>query len=169
MDSSSSSQHFSRSLLAVMTKDVQEAYQEVPLRNGNSIRIIDILPARHHEPLKVKLRSIDVTDATESAELATGCFCTGRCTSYEALIYTWGAYSQDRTTIVSQTYHLRVTDNLFNTLRGLRRRSRSRTLWIDAICINRKDDVKERQQVPMMGLIYRSADQVNCVAWEPKS
>jgi hypothetical protein len=33
-------------------------------------------------------------------------------------------------------------------------------IWIDAICINQKDDVEKAQQVAMMGSIYRRASRV---------
>jgi hypothetical protein len=54
-------------------------------------------------------------------------------------------------------HYFPVTRNLEEALRLLRLESRNRTFWIDAICINQKDDVERSAQVAMMRSIYSSA------------
>jgi hypothetical protein len=59
---------------------------------------------------------------------------------------------------------IEVTPNLALALRYLRRTSSSRTLWIDALCINQDDkDDEKTTQIQRMDLIYANASPV--VVW----
>lgn len=53
-----------------------------------------------------------------------------------------------------------ATENLIVALRHLRYPDRTRALWIDALCINQKDEREKSLQVGMMGSIYRHAGRV---------
>lgn len=59
---------------------------------------------------------------------------------------------------------LDVTHNCFEALRSFRRRFRRRRLWIDAVCIDQREDVTSKRerdhQVRIMGDIYRKAQRV---------
>ena len=52
---------------------------------------------------------------------------------------------------------MNITQNLFVALRRLRHLEKSRTLWIDALCINQEDTKEKEVQVAMMGQIYSRA------------
>ncbi|KAH7087846.1 heterokaryon incompatibility protein-domain-containing protein [Paraphoma chrysanthemicola] len=87
---------------------------------------------------------------------------------YEALSYTWGG-SPSKT---YPLYHIStlgirrivyMTANLDAALRRLRHRHDIRVLWVDAVCINQKDDKEKSTQIPLMADIYRGAGRV--VAW----
>ncbi|KAJ5659082.1 Heterokaryon incompatibility [Penicillium longicatenatum] len=79
--------------------------------------------------------------------------CTG---SYEALSYVWGNDSE-KTPIQIDGRTLEITPNLRLALFNLREPNKSRTFWVDAICI-RQDCIDERnQQVAFMDEIYRRA------------
>jgi hypothetical protein len=91
---------------------------------------------------------------------------------YEALSYVWGAMNNLETAFVlsSETGHpssatdtLEIGENLALALRQLRRPDISRTLWVDAICINQEDIAEREAQVRRMGSIYSKASRV--VAW----
>ena len=58
---------------------------------------------------------------------------------------------------------LPIQANLMAALRHLRQPSRSRTLWINAICINQKDNDEKSIQIQQMAIIYKSARRV--VIW----
>ncbi|KAK4905863.1 hypothetical protein LTR49_024909 [Elasticomyces elasticus] len=92
---------------------------------------------------------------------------------YEALSYTRGAATEDRFITLQCNGVQRdvaVTDNLWAALNGLRHRSIwSRTIWVDAICINQLDLAERGSQVASMRDIYSSAERVNVWLGVPTS
>lgn len=62
-----------------------------------------------------------------------------------------------------QDQRVRITDNLNSALRYLRSKDETLTLWVDAICINQKDDVEKTGQVQQMTRIYQQA--ASTFAW----
>ncbi|KAK0614590.1 heterokaryon incompatibility protein-domain-containing protein, partial [Immersiella caudata] len=117
---------------------------ELELGPGSeAIRLLELLPGTGDGPVEARL------------------FCVQKPQDrpYEALSYTWGAKVKSRTIQVNgQLVH--VNDNLFNALVSLRLEDRSRTLWVDALCINQKDNAEKQAQVAMMGTIYHETDTV---------
>ncbi|KAL2201635.1 heterokaryon incompatibility protein [Sarocladium strictum] len=81
---------------------------------------------------------------------------------FEALSYTWGD-QKDPLTIDIDGCPISVGRNLFSALHALRYRSQSRFLWIDALCINQKNDPEKSLEVQRMRDIYRHA--ANVVVW----
>ncbi|KAE9368056.1 HET-domain-containing protein [Stipitochalara longipes BDJ] len=80
---------------------------------------------------------------------------------YIALSYTWGNSIQLETILVNgQT--IDITIKLFEALRELQSDKPVR-LWVDAICINQKDDLEKSEQVKHMTEIYKAATSV--FAW----
>ncbi|EUC47207.1 hypothetical protein COCMIDRAFT_52629, partial [Bipolaris oryzae ATCC 44560] len=81
---------------------------------------------------------------------------------YEALSYTWGdEESTCRISLDGLPFDIRP--NLRNALRRLRQSSSTRTIWIDAICINQNNKDEKSIQVPLMRNIYTRAERV--IAW----
>jgi Heterokaryon incompatibility protein (HET) len=78
---------------------------------------------------------------------------------YEALSYTWGPPADSKSILLNDGL-LPVTDNLYCALLHLRLPSSPRYLWIDAICINQKDNVEKSVQIQRMTSIYQLASQV---------
>lgn len=81
------------------------------------------------------------------------------CGDYIALSYEWGQDSPAQS-ILLDGYPFLVGPNLFEALLQLRKCCRVHQgfkLWIDAICINQKDDRERSQQVALMRQIYASA------------
>lgn len=97
---------------------------------------------------------------------------------YEALSYVWGS-EEDQKSIYVRTddksndsspsssigniRRLLVTANLHAALLHLRDGLFERIMWIDAICINQKDNVEKGQQVQFMAEIYANANRV--IVW----
>jgi hypothetical protein len=78
---------------------------------------------------------------------------------YEALSYVWGD-ANDKLPIFIHGNRLDVTVNLHAALLQLRNHSLDRILWIDAICINQKDQLEKAHQILSMATIYSQAYRV---------
>ncbi|KAK5683575.1 hypothetical protein LTS10_005108 [Elasticomyces elasticus] len=106
-------------------------------------RVLHLLPGWPDTAIRCQLHTVPLADDIPPV--------------YEALSYTWGAVSQ-------------VTDNLWVALNGLRHRFIwSRTIWVDAVCINQLDLAERGSQVALMRDIYSSADRVNVWLGVPTS
>jgi len=89
---------------------------------------------------------------------------SGRTHPYEALSYVWGPKDNDQPIYLDGSHELRVTANLHNALLHLRDCFVERILWVDAICINQKDEEGEKErQVQSMAKIYSKASRV--IVW----
>jgi hypothetical protein len=78
---------------------------------------------------------------------------------YAALSYTWGSESRPCEIMINGS-KMTVTKNVYLALRDLRYPEKDRILWIDALCINQKDDKERGEQVQQMGSIYSKAERV---------
>jgi hypothetical protein len=94
--------------------------------------------------------------------------------TYEALSYTWGSTDNPIEAYVehapgapiegqSRPTTIQIGQNVTEALRHLRYKDKTRTLWIDAICINQKDMAERNDQVKRMDKIYKFAERV--VVW----
>ena len=81
---------------------------------------------------------------------------------YEALSY-YGGLPDYTVEISANEQRLYITQKLAAALAFLRYKDKPRKLWIDAICINRRDLKERSRQVKRMGDIYKLADRV--VGW----
>ena len=120
-----------------------EPYQHLDLA-ASSIRLFDLSPGRWNDKLSATFRVVDLKDRP----------------AYDALSYTWGRQQEQKGICINKKHGVGVMDNLFRALRRLRRRFGTRTLWVDAICIDQSDVQKRGQQVSLMGQIYRQASTV---------
>jgi heterokaryon incompatibility protein (HET) len=82
--------------------------------------------------------------------------------TYEALSYTWGVPGTAPDIEINGS-RFTPQENLHAALLRLRLPKKPRTLWIDAICINQKDDRERSEQVLLMSQIYQQAERV--VVW----
>ncbi|EMC93573.1 hypothetical protein BAUCODRAFT_55390, partial [Baudoinia panamericana UAMH 10762] len=105
------------------------------------IRLLQIQPGSGHlDPISVKLAVYGLHDAP----------------TYEALSYSWQDDAQDAIT-VNGVARFVLSKHLWHALRRLRSRNSERFIWIDAICINQKDEQEKSHQIPLMGAIYQQA------------
>jgi hypothetical protein len=115
-----------------------------------SIRLLVLLPARRYCGIDCGIEC-KLTHVSLSSN-----------PTYEALSYTWGSPTNPRE-ITIDGVEFPVTENLFQALTHLRSHRSSRTIWIDAICINQGDISERNEQVKLMGTIYARAQKV--VVW----
>jgi hypothetical protein len=119
-------------------------FQYSPLSGLRSIRILILQPAwKVSHPIQCSFKETSLEEQ-------------GTALPYEALSYTWGA-PRGTKAILCEGRTILVTPNCEQALLHLRLRSRPRTLWIDAICIDQRSIQEKNQQVPIMGEIYRHA------------
>ncbi|KAH4807262.1 hypothetical protein HBH61_132400 [Parastagonospora nodorum] len=82
---------------------------------------------------------------------------------YQALSWCWGSGNADYCVTIRDGKHYykkAVRRDLALALKNLRKPTKIRTLWIDAICINQADSNERNQQVQMMARIYTRAEKV---------
>ncbi|KAF2105247.1 heterokaryon incompatibility protein-domain-containing protein [Lophiotrema nucula] len=90
--------------------------------------------------------------------------------NYCALSYVWGDPNNLRDIEVNGAPH-KITKNLAEALRNVQfhwarvnpnHEETEMLLWVDAICINQKDLIEKKHQIPLMGDIYASAGITFC-------
>ncbi|KAI0179053.1 HET-domain-containing protein [Hypoxylon sp. FL1284] len=125
-------------------------YEPLDSEKGE-IRLLELFPApEHSSPIECALHPVKLSKKP----------------SYEALSYTWGGKGSGQS-ITLDGVALPVFENLEAVLRRLRRTKKSRTLWIDAICINQEDLEERAAQVKLMRDVYESAAEVTIWLGEP--
>ena len=78
--------------------------------------------------------------------------------NHEALSYSWGAKGDNcHDPIYIDGHAMTISSNLEAALRALRLPSKSKALWIDAVCIDQNDVAERAIQVMIMGTIYSKA------------
>jgi hypothetical protein len=127
------------------------AYQYLPLED-NHIRLM-LLHAGQDErsPVQIELYHVKF-DFIENEQ-------------YEALSYVWGEPTFYQTIYTPDGY-LKITPGLEQTLKALRKPNSTRTIWIDAICIDQINEDEKCRQIPLMGDVFERATRV--VAWMGK-
>ena len=125
------------------------AYQSLD-SSSSEIRLLELAPGSWDEDIKFQLRHA----------------CLSERPAYEALSYTWGN-ACNRTSVALSGHRFEITANLESALRHLRDRESTRTLWVDALCINQNDPPERTHQVLKMRDIFVSADMV--LAWVGES
>lgn len=78
---------------------------------------------------------------------------------FEALSYAWGSLDTPHV-IKLNGKRLAITENLHLALRNMRFEDEDRILWVDAICIDQKNEKERGHQVQQMGDIFSRAEQV---------
>lgn len=129
-----------------------------PLEGESEIRILRLLPGTFDDEIQCHLKHVDLDDPLD----------------YVALSYVWGnpeatkpikiRYDStkitDRGQISRPLSLFQVTINLEAALRHIRYQDHERILWIDALCIDQKDNEERSAQVQKMGRVYSTASEV---------
>jgi hypothetical protein len=133
--------------------------REAQVLKENEYRFIHLLPGEG--------------DKTIECELFKGPIDKDGKIHYDALSYLWGdPRSRAEITVIDRPIEgtglssestLSVTVNCEIALKHLRLKDKSRTLWVDAICINQENEQEKNAQIPMMRNVYQNADRV--LAW----
>lgn len=135
---------------------LDDQYQYEPLIAEDAVRILVLEAADDFEsPLRC---SIIQRGRDSQSRSASGC-------EYSAVSYTWGDCELSHQLFVrhdGQSWHcLHITASVDSLLRHLRVPYKPKLLWIDAICLNQRDETEKTQQIPWMGRIYSDAKRVH--------
>ncbi|KAF9881730.1 hypothetical protein CkaCkLH20_00876 [Colletotrichum karsti] len=129
-------------LFCTMQASDGEVYS--PLPKGNYIRLLQVeLVGRD-----------DLIGSLETVHLDKCPF------QYKALSYAWGASEPVTELKLRGGQSLQLNQTLSDLFGQLKTLQASWTLWIDALCINQKNDEEKSSQVQLMRRIYSAADQV---------
>jgi hypothetical protein len=123
------------------------------LAQRRSIRLRNLLPGQHHDPIVCHIYSVDLDDDPP----------------FEAVSYTWVDEQGDATpSAIIRCPHdiLRIAKNCESALLRLRLTGLNRRLWIDSICMNQRDTRERNLQVSIMKDIYSRASRVLIYAGE---
>ncbi|KAF3035054.1 hypothetical protein E8E11_003636 [Didymella keratinophila] len=120
-------------------------------------RVLVIAPGTCDEQIRCTLAPMEIQGIREQNESSQATRPV-----YEALSYTWGD-ATIRQIIECNGELIGVSQNLFDALVNTRLAGKSRTIWIDALCIDQKNDAEKSDQVQYMYAIYRAAAQV--IVW----
>jgi hypothetical protein len=115
-------------------------------QHRRDIRLIRIEPKRDEEGIRVALETFRLDSDTR----------------FTALSYVWGDPVPPRWIVCNES-NVSITHTLWAVLLQLRKKGYDGLLWVDAICINQKDDKEKSFQVGMMRDIYKRA--ANVIFW----
>lgn len=121
-------------------------------REASEIRLMTLLPGSFGSDVLITIQNVVHSKS--------------RVPTYEALSYAWGLNDKCvhiRVKEPEEVRSLAVTSNLAEALQYLRYEQKSRTLWIDAICVDQQNIEERGHQVSRMADIYRLASPV--VVW----
>lgn len=111
----------------------------------HEIRLLNILPGEVGSTIRCTLSHV-------SFDTAPG---------FTALSYCWGDLEDGHSVLVNGC-QVKVTANLKTAIWELRRRKET-VIWVDALCINQKDDSERGHQVALMGQIYSQSTKT--ISW----
>lgn len=144
---------FSAFVPAIYFRWNNRVYQDLQ-QGSRQIRVLELSRGSLSANVEARLTIVDLVKEPDE-------------THYEALSYSWGGHLMLRRLINLNGHSYLVADTVFNALRELRLPDRERRLWIDAICINQGNLDEKSQQVGLMGLIYKTAQ--NVIVWLGKA
>lgn len=134
---------------------VEDQYQYEPLVAGDAVRVLNLEPA---EDFQSPLCGF-ITQHQPAVELLDP---NGY--RYSAVSYTWGDPTPSQKLFLrldTEWTFLPITRNADSLLRYLRVAHKKKTLWIDGICLNQKDEEEKTDQIRVMGQIYAYAKKVH--------
>ena len=120
----------------------------------DSIRVLLLLPGNRSAPLQCELYRAAVPGLDSPGGVSGPAF--------EALSYAWGDANPCQKLFCNNSV-IKITQSLFDALIHLRYRKATRTLWVDAVCIDQNNNDEKIEQLPHMKDIYQHASHV--VIW----
>ncbi|KAF4630995.1 hypothetical protein G7Y89_g7139 [Cudoniella acicularis] len=147
------------------TRDNDTSFERAVPTSGDVFRYTHI-----EHRLSIRLLLLQPGEESDSihCRLLTGRM--GSLPDYGAVSYTWADESGDDSkcsTIYLEGVAFQVTRNCKSVLKRVRSREETRTIWVDAICIDQVNVDERSQQVQLMPQIYSGAKIVLIYLGEP--
>ena len=137
-----------------------QPYPSGPLDSSRwDIRLVHLLPGQYEDPIQCTLSNMTLCPRSDQLDLL-GQTPSSKPQRYETLSYVWGPLDILLPIDLNGFSDYRITKNLEHALRRLRLGQGTRTLWVDAICINQYDASERARQVKLMDHIYENASDV---------
>ncbi|OAL48543.1 HET-domain-containing protein, partial [Pyrenochaeta sp. DS3sAY3a] len=124
-------------------------HRYLPIDAENEIRVLKLEPGAFPDPLVATLLHRQMKIDPENLDV-----------DYACVSYCWGKNENFRW-LSCDGQRFRITAVVDTMLRHLRKPTKARSLWIDAICINQNDEDEKAKQVASMGEIYHTANKVH--------
>ncbi|KAH8803604.1 heterokaryon incompatibility protein-domain-containing protein, partial [Xylogone sp. PMI_703] len=137
---------------------------EQSIKEGHSFLPDMIDPSEKEQQFRLALLS-PATDKDSLVHLCLETCFQANCLEYETVSYTWGGedgdYALSQPVFIGPYWDLLFqTQNCWEMLRLFRLQKGTRTLWIDALCINQQDIRERSEQVARMRHIYEQCSRV---------
>ena len=128
-----------------------DKYRYPELTSPTNIRLLSLLP-REVDPnnIRCELFEYSLLDVDRLSH------------RYEAISYVWGC-KENLQAIIIDNLSFNITRNLFTALQHIRDDKLPRIIWVDAVCINQKEDAEKERQIALMAEIYANSSGV--VIW----
>jgi hypothetical protein len=126
----------------------EEVFPFPPLQDRNhEFRLLTIYPSRQESVIECSLAytSLDI-----------------QLPAYEAVSCTWGQATRDWMIVVNDL-PFGVSENVVAALRALRYQSKTRTLWMEATCVDQQNLAERSSQLQLKGQIFERAASV--IVW----
>jgi hypothetical protein len=135
-----------------------DPFQYEPFSKPWLFRIVVMLPREDDDEVRCDLKTIPGGDAEDYPDFDPAD--NDKKIPYEALSYTWGE-SIPQHAILLNGKRFFVGTNLYVFLKQWRPEApMTRSIWIDAICINQNDLEEKSSQIPRMRTIYQHAKSI---------
>jgi hypothetical protein len=133
-----------------LSASIAPSFVYEPLEPGQ-IRVLQLAPGQKDDFFSGELITANIDDDA---------------LKYDALSYMWGDPAPMNTIYLSGKA-LPIASNLNTALHYLRYTDKPLVIWIDAICINQKDEIERAGQVQLMRRLYSGASMVRVWIDEP--
>jgi hypothetical protein len=134
-----------------------QPYEYKALESADTIRLFCLEPSESSTPTSRD----SILHVSRHAELSE----PSAFSKYEAVSHTWGNSIPSHRLFIhnghdTDTTYISITPKVESMLQGLRKLSKKRFLWIDAICLNQNDEAEKSRQIPLMGQVFSQAHKV---------
>ncbi|KAF5008799.1 hypothetical protein FDECE_4939 [Fusarium decemcellulare] len=133
-----------------------ELYDHLPLLpSRRCIRVLD-LSSNPKRLLPSKFSCSDPKELVGTLRVVN----LDNCPSFTALSYVWGSAAPGEAFITCNSCRIPITTSCYQALASLQPAWGKLIIWVDAICINQKNDEEKNVQIPLMQEIYTWARHV---------